>query len=678
MMTKKFYFWLAFVVFAASACDSSSSNKEEADSGTTNKHPKVSDASTDGDSSEDLADGEVDAGKQLGLSNLCGNGKVEGVEECDDGDFDERNGCTALCKFSCSDDSDCDDGNDCNGKETCGTDDNEHACNDDDAALDDGDPCGESGADKSCLGGVCVANVCGDKKTTGSEECDDGNLDPDDGCTPDCEYTCNTDEDCSGSDACLGDRTCDHHECVGGSKLDDQTACAITDKNIKSACGDTSITKDGWCMGGKCTCTDCGDGEIDGHEKCDDGVLNGTDDSPNHCSINCQVVACGNGSVEGDEECDDGNESPLDGCDANCKYEFAHRLTSMKILKMTTAPEWCAHSGDRFSEAFATNLQIFGAMSFDVLNMVNDSLTSESASGNNNFILQILDSSDTTMRTVDDEITIGAYQGNPYNFNKDTIQNLDIPFIIQADQVDPDTREPAEYHSIPASQSGGIVKSTEPVTLEMQGIGGAFKMYDYMVQLVFDIKHLSKPKIVSTTKRDTLKISDNLKLPEYSGRDPQGLLCGAMDQNATNRPIIQGSVGGMGSSGNFGPIATMCCKNRSGSTHNNQKGAGGGKYRPCGEGQTPPNDCDSISQLIHDGCTVCLNMSDMTGIMASVTGDSGSDCTLMDSAPSNCFQIINGIDFDVSSSGEGGELDTWSVVFGFDAMRVRLYDVAVE
>ena len=70
----------------------------------------------------------------------------------------------------------------------------------------------------------------------------------------------------------------------------------------------------------------CGDGDIEGDEKCDDGVLNGT---PGKCDTVCQSVSplppvCGNGKEEGDEQCDEGEENGVipssgDYCTIGCK-----------------------------------------------------------------------------------------------------------------------------------------------------------------------------------------------------------------------------------------------------------------------------------------------------------------------------------------------------------------------
>ena len=49
----------------------------------------------------------------------CGNGVKDVGEDCDDGNVDDTDGCTKLCKFTCASDADCDDGNKCNGTETC-------------------------------------------------------------------------------------------------------------------------------------------------------------------------------------------------------------------------------------------------------------------------------------------------------------------------------------------------------------------------------------------------------------------------------------------------------------------------------------------------------------------------------------------------------------------------------
>lgn len=82
----------------------------------------------------------------------CGNGVVDGTEDCDDGqDGDPDDGCRDDCTFSCEVAADCDDGNPCNGSEAC--DDGSHACV---AGVDvaDGTTCGTG---MVCLAGQCMA-----------------------------------------------------------------------------------------------------------------------------------------------------------------------------------------------------------------------------------------------------------------------------------------------------------------------------------------------------------------------------------------------------------------------------------------------------------------------------------------------------------------------------------------
>ncbi len=61
----------------------------------------------------------------------------------------------------------------------------------------------------------------------------------------------------------------------------------------------------------------CGDGEITGHETCDDGTAN-SDTEPNACRTNCQPAFCGDGVTDNGEQCDDGNDVDDDDCSNSC------------------------------------------------------------------------------------------------------------------------------------------------------------------------------------------------------------------------------------------------------------------------------------------------------------------------------------------------------------------------
>lgn len=70
----------------------------------------------------------------------CGNGLMDGGEECDDGNMVDGDGCDGDCTFSCSVDTDCDDASVCTGTETCDV--ATHACVAGEMlACNDGSPC---------------------------------------------------------------------------------------------------------------------------------------------------------------------------------------------------------------------------------------------------------------------------------------------------------------------------------------------------------------------------------------------------------------------------------------------------------------------------------------------------------------------------------------------------------
>ena len=93
----------------------------------------------------------------------CGDGVVEGAEQCDDGNSDDSDGCLASCMRAR-----CGDGVAWAGVEAC----------DDGNAIDD-DACRND-----CT--IPLPPVCGDGAVTGGEQCDDGNTIDGDGCNHAC------------------------------------------------------------------------------------------------------------------------------------------------------------------------------------------------------------------------------------------------------------------------------------------------------------------------------------------------------------------------------------------------------------------------------------------------------------------------------------------------------------
>jgi cysteine-rich repeat protein len=90
--------------------------------------------------------------------------------------------------------------------------------------------------------------VCGDGTLEGTEECDDGNPDPTDGCTRDC------------------------------------TICGNGTVTAPETCDDSNLTSDDGCDA-NCQTTGCGNGLIVGNETCDDGNTDDQDSCPSDCIV---------------------------------------------------------------------------------------------------------------------------------------------------------------------------------------------------------------------------------------------------------------------------------------------------------------------------------------------------------------------------------------------------------
>ncbi len=187
---------------------------------------------SDGDAGRSAEEGEAegsgsDAGDQEeqqepnGSALSCGDGLLDPLEQCDDANRDDEDGCTMLCEFTCSRDDDCDDNDSCNGLESCTAD---HICLPGEP-LQQGEACGPN---RSCRDGACVGNECGDGIRQEQEQCDDGNQQDDDGCTRRCLFTCLSDQpsrDCANE--CDSRAACDDrdHVCIRGEPLPDGSSC---------------------------------------------------------------------------------------------------------------------------------------------------------------------------------------------------------------------------------------------------------------------------------------------------------------------------------------------------------------------------------------------------------------------------------------------------------------------
>ena len=123
---------------------------------------------------------------------------------------------------------------------------------------------------------------CGDSIIAGSEQCDDGNDTPKDGCDANCQLE-------SG------------FQCITPGK--------------------------------PCTPTVCGDGKVEGTEQCDDGNHDLGDGCTPFCQLepDCDAGACtspcGDGIKFANEACDDGNTRDGDGCSSTCTIEPGYQCS---------------------------------------------------------------------------------------------------------------------------------------------------------------------------------------------------------------------------------------------------------------------------------------------------------------------------------------------------------------
>jgi cysteine-rich repeat protein len=118
-----------------------------------------------------------------GAPLTCGDLVVDAGEDCDDGDADDADGCTAACRFGCAGDTECGDDDPCNGAEVCEDVPEGRRCNVGQPAAD-----GLACDGGTCLGGQCKPLSCGNAELDDTEDCDDGDAQALDGCDATCRY----------------------------------------------------------------------------------------------------------------------------------------------------------------------------------------------------------------------------------------------------------------------------------------------------------------------------------------------------------------------------------------------------------------------------------------------------------------------------------------------------------
>jgi len=151
--------------------------------------------------------------------------------------------------------------------------------------------------------------VCGDGEMNPGEECDDGNLEPLDGCSEKCRLPGCGDGVAEGPEECDDGDDDDDDECLNACK---QATCG--DGKVFAGveeCDDGNPAENDGCLN-SCLLARCGDGALHaGFELCDDGNTENNDG----CLGNCVPSECGDGVLWKDvEECDDGNIDNADSC----------------------------------------------------------------------------------------------------------------------------------------------------------------------------------------------------------------------------------------------------------------------------------------------------------------------------------------------------------------------------
>ncbi|MFH0851567.1 MAG: DUF4215 domain-containing protein [Candidatus Peregrinibacteria bacterium] len=298
----------------------------------------------------------------LCVNTVCGNGRVDPGEECDDGDTINDNVCSNACKFwRCGDgilqslnSEQCDDGNAVND-DACPNSCRLPRCGD--GVRQANEECDNGVNNSDTLGGHCRTNCtqmrCGDGKKDPLEGCDAGTQN---GvvCTAAYASTCTY---CSTQ--CTS-------EVAKGSHCGDGVLQQANGEECDNGVNNSSNRVDS-CRT-NCKKASCGDGVKDTGEQCDDAAANG---QSGHCTAACSFPQCGNGVRDAGEDCDDGRQCDdgtpctsdllcvnkragsclprgADGCSANCRAEGTASFRWTQETRLTPArscSEFCVAGG---------------------------------------------------------------------------------------------------------------------------------------------------------------------------------------------------------------------------------------------------------------------------------------------------------------------------------------------
>jgi cysteine-rich repeat protein len=516
---------------------------------------------------------------------VCNNGVVEGLEQCDDGNEDETDGCTPLCEFTCEVDSDCDRLEDvCSGSSmTCDT--ATHTCVPGPDRLTDGEQCGDNAW---CYNGKCYPLECGNGIVQPSEQCDDGNTDDTDGCTKLCEFTCEPGEEGGNVNMCDPTASCDEatHTWVAGDPLPDGTLC---DRGK------------GYCVNGVCVYSVCGDGIQEPNEECDLGEQNGTGGD---CTAQCTLGVCGNGTVEGLEQCDDGNTDNLDGCDFQCKVEVTFRGTRMD-LSTEPAPDYCYYAdpannpnydvdlGNAFKDLFPEDASGTSA----ILDLVNDSINGMMDDGSIQAYFYSMDVDDYSGTVPDPNANLGLAMGEPVDpWPAAGATTLDLPvyaYTRHFDQnLEPLVTTPGEGFMGTGEFTGepvSVVRSTAPVNAGFDMGGTTYMLQKMMSRIEVDGVFGTPPgppdNIVPTFTAPESVGSWVATAAERANVTPTGVLCGAFHEDSFNTIPIPVELLALCTGSTLRPCGSLAAA------------ALGGQFL-----DPTLDECDSMLEMFKEGC----------------------------------------------------------------------------
>lgn len=316
----------------------------------------------------------------------CGNGNLEPGETCDNGGLNGTvgSGCKADCTYVCVNPA-----ADCGAAPTC----QRWTCSASNTCLAVADSAQNGmtcGTNLVCSAGSCASAsaICGNSITELGEQCDFGSGNgPGTGCETNCTFSCTTaPNSCDDGNLCDGAETCGT---VTVSGRTGQRCTAGTPLGNGASCGAGRI-----CSAQVCTLSTCGDGFIDGSagESCE---------PPNTatCDVACRTLQCGDGIRAGAEQCDDGGTLNLDGCDASCRFEQSHRMTSLAISFTTST----------YCPVNALGTALTGSVA---RNDLTTALTAGIADGSITAIFHALGLDDLT-GTTDPSLSLGVLGANP-------------------------------------------------------------------------------------------------------------------------------------------------------------------------------------------------------------------------------------------------------------------------